>query len=189
MPEKKYLFQSNIFDVYENMDEMRKVYIDLTELDERLTPSDDEVVMYLSEDNFMYFSDFIDNLPIDTNHRMYLVLANIGRWNGRFEGGNVIKGLSQVISQIIEGEDDFEIYYEGRTLCIDTHNHDASSYFEIYELTPKGEAYFERNSGFYQTLSDRELHKRLRDVKCYTKNVPNWTKFDVLKLGRKLLAI
>ena len=125
-------------------------------------------------DDEMYWDDFVEETA---NVRgMFLVRANVGRWNGRFAGSAVINGLRATIDKIISNEDDFEIYYEGHTLKVDTHNHDASSYYEIYLLTPRGEAWLERHSGFYQDVPDRDLHDHLRNTKGYTKNVPYWNK-------------
>jgi hypothetical protein len=173
MEQKRFLYQTNFFDWFDSTDEMVEEYRENLEANELNSNeiNESEMYEYFSWMASLYWDDFLGNLPADSSDKTYLVRANIGRWNGRFEGGKVITGLQNAIEQIVRGEDDFEIYYEDKTLKVDTHNHDASSYFEIYELTPKGIAYNEKHSGFYCKESDREVHQHLRNVKGYSKNV------------------
>lgn len=95
-----------------------------------------------------------------------LVLADIGRWNGRYAGGDV-GNLDDMISKILGNEDYFSVYVTD-TLRVDTSNHDASSYFTIYKLTKKGKQWYENNE---YKLSPRELHEHLRKTKGCTRKL------------------
>ena len=87
----------------------------------------------------------------------YLVIASLGLWNGRFDGGKILSGrLDKAIQRCFE--DYNRVYMEGRNLRISATHHDGTNYFTIKKLTPKGEEYAERHGW---DMTDRELHQRL----------------------------
>ena len=95
-----------------------------------------------------------------------LVLADIGRWNGRYAGGDV-GDLDEMVRRIIGNEDYFS-FYVSDTLRADTSNHDGSSHFVIYKLTTKGKRWYENNE---YKLYPRELHQHLMNTKGYIRKL------------------
>lgn len=88
----------------------------------------------------------------------YLIIADIGRWDGRYDGGSIVSGLQNAVEKCISGEDYSKIYVKNNHLYVNTANHDGSSFFKIVRLTKKGEDCIEKASPW---ISNRELHQRL----------------------------
>ena len=96
----------------------------------------------------------------------YIVLADIGLWNGRFDGGKVIQGLWKAISECFE--DYNEIYQEDMLLKVKAIHHDGTNHFQIRELTPRGLEYYYNN---IDVKSDRHVHERLFNETHYSNHV------------------
>lgn len=133
------------------------------------TPSEEALQQYIYDVNQDYLEDEKSNVEFyERGHgqKQYIVLADLGLWNGRFDGGKIITGLWNAISQCFE--DYNEIYEEGGRLKVTAHHHDGTNYFQIKELTERGKGYAERNGG---DMSDRELHQKLFNNSHYSRNV------------------
>lgn len=98
----------------------------------------------------------------------FLVKADCGRWDGRHEGGRVIGSMLSVIEQVI----DFNLYQYGLKieviddcLVITGHHHDSTDVFTVYQLTPKGQKWFDYQG--YGADTDREVHEHLLSTKGY----------------------
>ena len=161
---KKHMIWSyNIFNWDE--DEMREQYEEC--YDE--TPDEQTLQEYIQDVNNDYLEDVHSEIVFyEKTHgqKMYLVSADLGLWNGRAEGGKVITGLWNAITQCFE--DYNEIYEEGGMLKVTAHHHDGTNFFKIKELTEKGEEFAERHK---YDMSDRELHKKLFNDSHYSRNV------------------
>lgn len=133
------------------------------------SPDENALDKYIQDINGWYLDDVrgeIEFYEKENGQKQYIVLANLGLWNGRFDGGKIINGLWEAISQCFE---DFnEIYEEGGKLKVVAHHHDGTNYFEIKELTERGEEYSERHKW---DMSDRELHQKLFNDSHYSRNV------------------
>lgn len=166
---KKYLFRSNLFDVYGTYEAMEAEYLSAF-----ANPGDpvteEEVFATLRNDLDDVYSDLMYELGFHRGN--YLVKGDLGFWFGRRDGGKLFEDMSlkEVIQQIIDSADDFEIYYVDRVLHIDTHGHDGSSYFTVYLVTDKGMRWYENNKDYYE---ERHLHDHILSVKCYRKNIPS----------------
>ena len=90
------------------------------------------------------FEAFRYNLKKDIR---VLVVANIGRWNGRVPGGDV-STLDDAVRRIISEENDFEFYYDGDTVKAWTANHDGQSYYALYKITDEGFEWYDNNHSY-----------------------------------------
>ena len=98
----------------------------------------------------------------------FLVKAKCGRWDGVFDGGRVIGSMLSVLNEVI----DFNLYQYGvkievkdNCLVITGTHHDNSDEFTVYQLTPKGQKWFEYQG--YGADTDREVHEHLLSTKGY----------------------
>lgn len=114
----------------------------------------------------MRLEDERANVPNDDI--AYIIKADIGRWNGRYDGGKIIEGIWNTIDTCIYREDYVKIYHDGMQLCIDTSNHDASSFFQIKEITDLGMEMVDKWDGKY---FDEEIHNKLWGNTHYTRHV------------------
>ena len=89
---------------------------------------------------------------INTNY--FVVRANLGRWNGRFESGKIMTDGWKDFLRVIEDYDNLEIVDNNGHLEIVGTHHDSRDYFEIRELTHKG---YEYVNIYYYGKSDSEL--------------------------------
>ena len=143
------------FNTYDwDREEMKQEYEEVYEE----TPDEEELDRFIEDTNDMYLNDERNNVEFyEKQHgqKTYIILADLGLWYGHAEGGKIIKGLWNAISECFE--DYNHIYEYRRRLYVDAIHHDGTNHFQIKELTPKGLDYVEN----HQYMSDRELHQRL----------------------------
>ncbi len=113
--------------------------------------TDDEYELdeFVYETNQEYLYDEQMNIEFyEKTHgqKYYVVLADLGLWNGRRKGGKVIKGLWNAINACFE--DYNEIYQDGLLLKVKAIHHDGVNHMKIRELTDKGVGYYERNKNW-----------------------------------------
>ena len=109
-------------------EEMRDMYEECYEE----TPSDETLQQYINDVNNDYLGDVKSEIDFYENKhekKDYIILAELGLWNGTFAGGKIIAGLWNAISQCFE--DYNEIYEEGGRLKVIAHHHDGNNYFQI----------------------------------------------------------
>ena len=156
------IWNSNTYDW--NEEEMKQEYEDIY----GETPNEEELYKFIDDTNTMYLEDecyYVKCYEKEPGSKTYVVLADLGLWNGRAEGGKIIKGLWNAISKCFE--DYNHIYEYRRRLCVDAIHHDGTNHFQIKELTPKGLEYMEN----HPYMSDRELHQRLFNDSHYSHEV------------------
>ena len=132
------------------------------------TPDEEELDRFIDDTNNMYLDDECNSVEFyEKQHgsKTYVILADLGLWNGRAEGGKIVKGLWNAISKCFE--DYNHVYEYRRRLCVDAIHHDGTNHFQIKELTPKGLEYVEN----HPYMSDRELHERLFKDSHYSHEV------------------
>lgn len=145
-------------------EEMKQEYEEIYEE----TPSEEELERFIEDTNDMFLDDERSNVEFyekQYGQKTYIILADLGLWDGRAEGGKIIKGLWNAISKCFE--DYNHIYEYRRRLCVDAIHHDGTNHFQIKELTPKGLDYVEN----HQYMSDRELHQCLFKDSHYSNEV------------------
>lgn len=168
--EKHHIWSSDINEELGTDEEIKEQFKEFLEIN-NLPPEDieEEEKMYDYADETV--RDYLEDLRMEIKshedkhgEKFYLVLADIGRWDGRYAGGRVIKGLWNTLNKTMD--DYTKFYQDGKTLKVSTANHDGSSSFEIYELTKRGEHWYNNSND----LSWRNICEHLHDTKCYTKN-------------------
>lgn len=82
----------------------------------------------------------IKNQERTEGEKYYLVIGKLGLWNGVFEGGKVIKGMTNVIRMAFE---DYNcLFFENKQLKITAIHHDGCNYFTVFELSSRGKKYY-----------------------------------------------
>lgn len=153
----------------EEIKEQHKEFLEINGLSLELAEDENEHYEYINMTLQEYLDDVQTEIEFHENaHGMktYLIIANLGLWFGNRRGGKVVKGLWSAISSTLE--DYNTIYQEGRTLKVDAIHHDGTNYFEIYELTEKGEEWYNRNNDW---RSREDICETLYNNKKYRRNV------------------
>lgn len=74
---------------------------------------------------------------------VWLVIADIGTWQGRRDGGKVFTSLSAALSAVCSNMDYITIEEDSRgsvhARCV---HHDGTNHFDIYRLSDQGEAWY-----------------------------------------------
>lgn len=133
------------------------------------TEDDYELDEFINEMNNEYLYDEqmnIEHHEKSHGQKYYVVLADLGLWHGRCDGGKVIKGLWNAISQCLEDYND--IYQEGKLLKVKATHYDGTNHFKIRELTQIGIDYYERNKDRFDV---RRINDRLFDDDHYSVHV------------------
>ena len=97
-------------------------------------PCDDAVLLDLIyEADSLLFSDERMNLNKVLDGEI-LVIADLGRWNGRFQGYKVIGSNLQDIMTAATKDDDFHIYSDGKDIRAEGRHHDGTNYYLFREI-------------------------------------------------------
>lgn len=108
--------------------------------------------------NFIYAENDIDWDVFESEYKKYfntnnfVVRASLGRWNGRFDSSKIMTGGWDDFLKLL-GYDIFEIVDNNGHLEIVGRHHDGTDYFEIRELTRKGDEYA---NGYHYDKSEPE---------------------------------
>lgn len=103
-------------------------------------PTDNEIFEELCVEDDIFWSDFESEYKEYFNTNYFVVRANLGRWNGRFESGKIMTGGWKDFIRVID-YDDIKIVDNNGHLEIIGKHHDGTDYLEIRELTHKGYEY------------------------------------------------
>ena len=153
-----------------NWDEQEMIdnYREAFDIDETEEVDMDKVRDFADWTNLNYLSDLDYEFDRYDNRTglpsVYVIVAQIGRWNGVFDGGKVVYGLKNAIHMCFE--DYNKIYQEGKMLKVKAVHHDGTNFFKIKQLTEKGYDYYMKNEPW---MNDRELHERLFNDSHYSK--------------------
>ena len=104
-------------------------------------PTNSEVMSLVYADDDLNWYDFESEYKEYFNTNYFVVKANLGRWNGRFESSEIMTDGWKDFLRVIEDYDDLEIVDNNGHLEIIGHHHDGTDYLEIRELTHKGYVY------------------------------------------------
>jgi len=91
-----------------------------------------QILEMIYTDNNQDLEDERINLNQQINGKI-LVIADIGRWNGRFNGYKIIdNNLKEILSNF--GNDEIVIFSDGKNIRAEGYNHDGRSYYLFREI-------------------------------------------------------
>ena len=103
-----------------------------------------------------------------------IFFGTLGLWNGRHAGGQTGK-FERLFNEAVRDCDYLHFYEENGHLFLECSHHDGTNYFEIKEITEKGQQYLENWEYSYKDKrSKQDIHERI--VKNYSKR-PQFCKF------------
>lgn len=133
---KKVILYSNEFDS-ERFEAARQFLLEESEEE----PTNSEIFKELYVEDDINWDDFKSEYKEYFNTNYFVVKANLGRWNGRFESSEIMTDGWKDFLRVIEDYDNLEIVDNNGHLEIVGTHHDSRDYFEIRELTRKGDEY------------------------------------------------
>ena len=181
------LWSEDFYDNYESYEEAKECFGDLI-LENSMYESEDEItdediLRQFNDENCREYNSVTDAL---LNHDKvkrplgggFLVLADLGLWDGRHKGGKVIGSLLSVLKECSSDSDGVKWEIKDNDLVITAPHHDGTNIFTVYFITPKGMDWAMRNYGNDLHWS-RECHEHLKNTKGYTRKMftGNW-KFE-----------
>lgn len=104
-------------------------------------PTDSEIFEELCVEDDINWDVFESEYKEYFNTNNFVVRANLGRWCGRFESGRIMTSGWKDFLRVIQHYDYLEIVDNNGHLEIVGTHHDGRDYFEIRELTRKGDEY------------------------------------------------
>ena len=96
--------------------------------------TDEEVLeFYFSELHPQYWEDEREMLNVELPGDV-LVIADIGRWNGRAQGYRILSdNLRSILSSHVHGMSDINVFGDGYNIRADENHHDGSNHY-LYRL-------------------------------------------------------
>ena len=167
---KKHIIYSS--DPYNfNEDEMRESWLETAEVNNweipENGPSDDELWQEWYDQNERDWDDIESEVKYHDERGSYLIIASLGLWNGRFDGGKIINGyLNRVIRACFE--DYNKVYWQDKNLKVEATHHDGTNYFIIKKLTDRGIEFYNNHCYDYD---DRTMHQKLFKDAHYSHSV------------------
>lgn len=157
---KHYIWQNT--DI--NIDEWRDGYLEFCDFN-NITPGDDYALLeWATDTNFLYLDDENENLnkTIDGD---IIVIADLGRWNGRVNGYKICNNNLNAILNV--NDPYFEIYGDGRDIVAVGNHHDGTNYYIFRAIRP------DRNiDNFLSAIYNNEPISRAK-LNYYTRSIYN----------------
>lgn len=150
-----------LFNNYDDDDWFEEIKKKMTEENGK-EPNDNEVFeeMYMLQD--FDWECFQDEFKYFMKGKIFILQGNIGRWNGRHRGGFTFDSFRE-LSKAWKDCDYIKVYDENGHLYIECSHHDGSNFYEIRELTERGEEYLSNH--YY----DDEEHVHDMIMKYYSR--------------------
>ena len=167
---KKNIIYSN--DPYDfNEEEMKEIWYELAEVNDweipEDGPSDDELWEEWYDQKERDWDDIECEVKWRDERGSYLIIASLGLWNGRFDGGKIIDGyLTEAIRACFE--DYNKVYWQDKNLKVEATHHDGTNYFIIKKLTDRGIEFYNNH---YYDYDDRAMHQKLFKDAHYSHSV------------------
>lgn len=167
---KKYIIYSN--DPYDfNEEKMKESWYENAEVNgweiPEDGPSDDQIWQEWYDQNERDWDDIKGEVKYYDERGSYLIIASLGLWNGRFDGGRLVEGtLSEAIQTCFE--DYNKVYWQDKNLKVEAIHHDGTNHFIIKKLTDRGIEFYNNH---YYDYDDRTLHQKLFKDAHYTHSV------------------
>ena len=172
---KKNIIYSN--DPYDfNEEEMKESWYELAEVNDweipEDGPSDDELWEEWYDQKERDWDDIEGEVKYHDERGSYLIIASLGLWNGRFDGGKIIDGyLNKVIRACFE--DYNKVYWQDKNLKVEAIHHDGTNHFIIKKLTDRGIEFYHNH---YYDYDDRTMHQKLFKDAHYSHSVDFFAK-------------
>lgn len=156
---KNIIYSSDPYDF--NEEEMRESWLESAEVNDweipEDGPSDDDLWEEWYDQNERDWDDIEGEVKWHDERGSYLIIASLGLWNGRFDGGKIINGyLTKVIRACFE--DYNKVYWQDKNLKVEATHHDGTNYFIIKKLTDRGIEFYNNH---YYDYDDRTMHQKL----------------------------
>lgn len=156
---KHIIYSSDPYDF--NEEEMRESWLESAEANDweipEDGPSDDDLWQEWYDQNERDWDDIKWEVENQDERGSYLIIASLGLWNGRFDGGKIIDGyLYEAIRECFE--DYNKVYWQDKNLKIEATHHDGTNYFIIKKLTDRGIEFYNNH---YYDYDDRTMHQKL----------------------------
>lgn len=116
-------------------------------------PTDSELWNFLNVEDDIDWDVFEREYEKYFNTNNFVVKASLGRWNGRFNSGKILTSGWSDFVKIIGEYDNISIVDNNGHLEVVGRHHDGTDYFEIRELTRKGDEYA---NGYHYDKSEPE---------------------------------
>lgn len=116
-------------------------------------PTDSELWNFLNVDDDINWDVFETEYEKYFNTHNFVVKASLGRWNGRFNSGKILTSGWSDFAKIIGKYGYISIVDNNGHLEVVGRHHDGTDYFEIRELTRKGDEYAD---GYHYDKSEPE---------------------------------
>lgn len=172
------LWSEDFYDNYEDYDKAKESFGDLimerngyASMDEI---TQDDILEEFNEESVRAYNATKDALLVHDKEKRpdggFLVLADLGKWNGRFKGGKIIGSLLSVLQECSSNYDSVKWEIKDNDLYITGVHHDSTDYFTCYFITPKGMAWAMRNYG-NEMHRNQQCHEHLKNTKGYTRKL------------------
>lgn len=182
-----FLWSSDFWDNYDDEEEAKLDFGDLIMYNKGYSSEDEitfeELIEEFYDMNGIHYDEFRDAILHHDkvkriNDGAYLVVADLGLWDGRRAGGKIFGSLLGVINEVGNGCDDVRYEIKDNDLVITARHHDGTNYYTVRYVTPRGYDWAERNYGTGCDV-DEECHEHLLKTKGYTRKMftGNW-KFE-----------
>ena len=171
---KHMIWTNNPYDF--NEEEMKEVWLETAEANDWEIPEDGPSDIQLWDEwydqNEINWDDIEGEVKYHNEEGSYLIIASLGLWNGRFDGGKIIDGyLTEAIRACFE--DYNKVYWQDKNLKVEAIHHDGTNYFIIKKLTDKGIEFYNNH---YYDYDDRTLHQKLFKDAHYSHSVDFFAK-------------
>ena len=168
------IYSSDPYDF--NEEEMRESWLESAEVNDweipEDGPSDDDLWQEWYDQNERDWDDIEGEVRCHDERGSYLIIASLGLWNGRFDGGKIINGyLTRVIRACFE--DYNKVYWQDKNLKVEATHHDGTNYFIIKKLTDRGIEFYNNH---YYDYDDRTMHQKLFRDAHYSHSVDFFAK-------------
>ena len=166
---KNIIYSSDPYDF--NEDEMRESWLESAEANDweipEDGPSDDEIWQEWYDQNERDWDDIEWEVECHDERGSYLIIASLGLWNGRFDGGKIIDGyLTEAIRACFE--DYNKVYWQDKNLKVEAIHHDGTNHFIIKKLTDRGIEFYNNHEW---EMDDRTMHQKLFKDAHYSHSV------------------
>ena len=166
---KHIIYSSDPYDF--NEEEMRESWLESAEVNDweipEDGPSDDDLWQEWYEQNEREWDYIKCEVKYHDERGSYLIIASLGLWNGRFDGGKIIDGyLSEAIGACFE--DYNKVYWQNKNLKVKAIHHDGTNHFIIKKLTDRGIEFYNNH---YYDYDDRTMHQKLFKDAHYSHSV------------------